>query len=67
MEVKSSEQEPRSDLENIVIYLRQTNKFPGLRGASESLDRSVTFKFPFSYKSLQYSVKTWSAEWLRIN
>lgn len=56
MEVKSSEQESRSDLENIVIYLRQTNIFPGLRGASESLDRSMTFKFPFSSKSLQYSV-----------
>lgn len=58
MEVKSSEQEPRSDLGNTVISLRQTNKFPGLRGASESLNRSKTFKFPFNFKSLHILYKT---------
>ena len=50
-----------------MIFHGQTDTFPGLRRASETLDNSMTFNFSLNSESTMFWIKLEPKEWLRIN
>lgn len=68
---KASGQELPSDLSSIVMHPKRLAcwlcMFLGWREATGSLDRGMTFVFPFHSESKKFCIKCETEKWLRIN